>query len=190
MYALARRIATQALVVAVILTGMSNAASAQATQPRSNVANQVAASDPGPGQTAGYGPAPDWFKDPASPPLTPMPKTSPEKKGNKDTQRTSEVYLEQGYCRNVYGQYYWMSVGANPATCTQGYVKYYDSRNSSYLGAVDIYRLYWNMSPSTALVTAYNWCTNNFVCSALLGALVTKYIGAAWKLIRAIRWAL
>jgi hypothetical protein len=45
--------------------------------------------------------------------------------------------------------HYRMAASANPANCTQGYVKFYDSRNSSTLGAIDVYMLYCNMKPST-----------------------------------------
>jgi len=36
-------------------------------------------------------------------------------------------------------------------SCIQGYAKFYDSRNSSFLGATDVYLLYWNMKPSTVV---------------------------------------
>ena len=52
-----------------------------------------------------------------------------------------------------------MSASANPASCTQGYVKFYDSRNSSFVGAIDVYVLYCSMKPSTVVETAYNWFT-------------------------------
>lgn len=138
------------------------------------------------------GPAPEWFRDPNFQPAEPMPAPSASSslKSPTGTVLPREVFVAMPYCRDVYGHYYWMSSSDNPASCTQGYVKFYDSRNSSYLGAIDVYMLYWNMTPSTAVSTAYGWCTSNFVCSNLLGALVVSKIGAAWNLIRAIRWAL
>ena len=138
------------------------------------------------------GPAPKWFRNPNFHPGEPMPAPSATSifKTSTGTVSPMEVFVAMPFCRDVYGHYYWMSASDNPASCTQGYVKYYDSRNSSYLGAIDVYMLYWKMTPSTALSTAYGWCTANVVCLALLSSLITSRISAAWTLIRSIRWAL
>ena len=138
------------------------------------------------------GPAPEWFRDPNFQPAEAMPAPSATSlfKTSTGTVSPMEVFVAMPFCRDVYGNYYWMSASDNPASCTQGYVKFYDSRNSSYLGAIDVYMLYWNMTRSTALSTAYGWCTSNFVCSNLLWTLVTAKIKPAWTLIRAIRFGL
>ena len=56
----------------------------------------------------------------------------------------------------VYRNHHWVSASANPANCsTQGYVRFYDSRNSSFLVAIDVYVLYCNMKPSMVVQTSH-----------------------------------
>ncbi|WP_150132576.1 hypothetical protein [Intrasporangium calvum] len=135
------------------------------------------------------GPAPDWFKDPSFLPTEPMPEVEVPK-STKSGNLVSEPFVPMPYCRDVYGHYYWMSTSANVPSCTQGYVKYYDSRNGDYLAFYDVYRQYWNMTRSTALTTAYNWCTSNFICSIALEAFLVSKVKPAWQLIRAVRWGI
>ena len=130
------------------------------------------------------GPAPDWFRDPNFQPAGSMPEVP------STSLAPDEVFLEMPYCRDVYANYYWMSASDNPASCTRGYVKYYDSRNSSYLGSIDVYVLYDNLTIATGIVTAIDWCTSNFICGTLAAWLISSKISAAWTLIRAIKWGL
>lgn len=136
------------------------------------------------------GPAPDWFKDPAFQPVEPMPEPEMESKRNAAGNREAEVLVYMPYCRDVYGHMYWMSTSANLATCTQGYVKYYDSRNGDYLAFYDVYGHYWKMTRSTALTTAYNWCTSNFICSIALETFLLSKVKPVWTTVRSIRFGL
>lgn len=106
----------------------------------------------------------------------------------------SEPFLAMPFCRDIYGHTYWLAADSNPYYCTQGYVKYYDSRNNSYMGAVDVYMVYWNITRSTALVTAWNWCTNNWVCSTIVGGIFFSKISgpfkALWTIVRSVRFGL
>ena len=94
------------------------------------------------------------------------------------------------YCRDVYGHMYWMSTSANLGSCTQGYVKYYDSRNGDYLAFYDVYMHYWKMTRSTALSTAYGWCSNNFICSIALETFLLSKVKPVWTLVRQVRFGL
>ena len=169
------------LSTAIFIPMMAMGAEAAATDQSETVVTQGPIAD----RTVKAGtPAPGWFRNPNLKPATwrPVQQTT--------LKRPNEIFIANPYCRDTYGNYYWMNASANPASCTQGYVKYYDSRNSSFLGAIDVYSMYWKLAPSTAVTTAYNWCTNNWICSNLLYSLIASRISAARTLIRSIRWGL
>lgn len=107
---------------------------------------------------------------------------------NRQGQREPTAYI--GYCRDVWAHYYWMAVGENPANCTQGYVKFYSTRDSSYAGAMDVYRIYWHMDPRFTLQHAWNDCVRNFWCSLVVEAFILSKVKPVWLLIRKIRWGL
>lgn len=174
-----RRFVMMIAALAVTIPTAAAAAQAAPTSSKAPVTATANTQDP-------LGPAPDSFRDPSLAPKTTMPKASPEAKGSK----MLEPMVVMPYCRDVYGHYYWMSSSANPASCTQGYVKFYDSRNSDFLGAMDIYGFYWHMSRSTALSTAVSWCTSNWLCNLVVGEIVLRRVGPAWDRIRQVRWGL
>lgn len=104
--------------------------------------------------------------------------------------RELEPFVAMPYCRDVYGHMYWMPTSANIAQCTQGYVKYYDSRTGDYIAFYDVYMQYWRMTRSTALSTAYSWCSNNLICSLALEAFLLSKVRPVWTLVRQVRFGL
>lgn len=167
--------------MAILAIVPTTAAAASVSQSRLGVDIEAVAS-----ATTTPGPAPESFRDPDLAPLTPMPKG--DKSGSDVT--AFEVFVVNQYCRDVYGSIYWLSSTANPANCTQGYVKFYDSRNSQYLGAMDIYGYHWNMTRSTTLTKAVSWCTNNWLCSLIVGEVILKKVKPVYDKIRKVRWGL
>lgn len=145
---------------------------------------------PGPVESVPEGPAPQWFTDPDFTPNEPMPEADSRSAGSRTAAREAETLVPMPYCRDVYGHMYWMSTSANLGTCTQGYVKYYDSRTGDYLAFYDVYMHYWKMTRSTALSTALSWCQANTICSLALESFLLSKVKPVWTLVRHVRWGL
>jgi hypothetical protein len=94
-----------------------------------------------------------------------------------------EPYIINQYCRDYYGNTLWLSPSENPANCTLGYVKAYDSRTSQYVGAMDIYGLYARLCATCTLQQAYDWCDARLWCK--YGVIVPMEIWVGSK-IRAV----